>query len=198
MRMKLPLRLGCCVVAMWVSELKAEDFSKSLTPQEFKAAGLDKLSPDELAKLDALVKGQHVVEIAKVREETTTKVREETAAKVRAETTAQVKAEIAATKPAPTESLLHRMRVVLTPGTDITFETIETQLVGKYRGFEPGTVFTLANGQQWRVVEGSYWSSARDENKPRKVKIVPGVLGSFFLEIEGGGRPKVKFVSNGS
>jgi len=198
MQMKLPLRLGCCVVAMWVSELRAEDFSKSLTPQEFKAAGLDKLSPDELAKLDALIKGQHVVEIAKVREETTTKVREETTEKVRAETTAKVKAEIAATKPAPTESLLHRMRVVLTPGTDITFETIETQLVGKYRGFEPGTVFTLANGQQWRVVEGSFWSSARDENKPRKVKIVPGVLGSFFLEIEGGGRPKVKFVGNGS
>lgn len=196
--MNLPLRLGCCVVALWMSELNAEDFSQSLTPTEFKAAGLEKLTPEELAKLDALVRGQHLVELARAREETTAKVREETAAKVRAETTAQVKAELAAAKPAQSESLLHRMRVVLTPGTEIGYETIETQLVGKYRGFETGTVFTLANGQRWRVVEGSYWSSPRDEDKPRKVKIVPGMLGSFFIEIEGGGRAKVKIVSNGS
>jgi hypothetical protein len=188
--MKLPLRLVCCVVAIWGAELKAEDFSRSLTPEEFKAAGLDKLSPEELAKLNALVSGQHTVEIAKVREETTVKVR--------AETAAQVKAEIAAEKPAQKDSLLHRMKVVLTPGTDISYETIETQLVGKYRGFDPGTVLALANGQRWRVVEGSYWSPARDENKPRKVKIVPGTLGSFFIEIEDGGRAKVKIVSNGS
>jgi hypothetical protein len=187
--MKLPLRLVCCVVALWVAELKAEDFSQGLTPEEFKAAGLDKLSPAELAKLNALVNGQHTVEIAKIREETTVKVR--------AETTAQVKAEIAA-KPAQPESFLHRMKVVLTPGTDISYETIETQLVGKYRGFEPGTVLTLANGQKWRVVEGSYWSPARDENKPRKVKVSPGTLGSFFIEIEEGGRAKVKIISNGS
>jgi hypothetical protein len=195
--MKLPLRLVCCVVALWVAELKAEDFSQGLTPEEFKAAGLDKLSPAELAKLNALVNGQHTVEIAKIREETAAKVREETTVKVRAETTAQVKAEIAA-KPAQPESFLHRMKVVLTPGTDISYETIETQLVGKYRGFEPGTVLTLANGQKWRVVEGSYWSPARDENKPRKVKVSPGTLGSFFIEIEEGGRAKVKIISNGS
>lgn len=179
--MKLRLRLSCCVVLVWVAGLKAEDFSKTLTIEEFKAAGLDKLSADELARLDSLVRNERAVEISKVREETT-----------------KAKAENGSAKAASTESLLHRMRVVLTPGTDIAYETIETQLIGKYRGFERGTVFTLANGQRWRVIEGSYWSPPRDEDKPRKVKIVPGMLGAFFIEIEGGGRGKVKIVSNGS
>jgi hypothetical protein len=184
--MKTPFRWMACAVMMVATGLYAGDFSKSLTPEEFAGAGLGKLTPDELARLDALVSGRHTAEIAHVRAETT--------AKVRAETTAQVKAEVAAAKPAESTSLLHRMRVVLTPGAEIAYEKVETQLVGPYRGYDPGTVLKLANGQEWRVVEGSYWVSAKEANKPRKVTIEPGVLGSFYLAIENGGRPKVKIV----
>ena len=48
--------VGCwCVV--W-SGVRADDtaFSKAVRPEEFSAAGLAKLSPDELARLDALVR----------------------------------------------------------------------------------------------------------------------------------------------
>ena len=52
----------------------------------------------------------------------------------------------------------------------------------------------LANGQQWRVIDGDFWAPAKTANKPRKVVIEPGAFGSFFLDIEDGGRPRVKIV----
>ena len=208
--MKNLLRWGWCVVLLAGSvACGAEEFSKNLTPEEFAAAGLGKLTPEELARLDALVHAQQSGELAKAREEaavqmreTAEKVRAETAAKVQKETEAKVRAEVAAQKaaePKKTErvSLLGRMRVLLTPGADIEYAKTESQLVGSFRGYEPGTVLTLSNGQKWRVVDGSFWSPARDADKLRHVVIEPGVLGAFFLNIEDGGRPKVKLVSNG-
>lgn len=189
---------------MAVTAMSAAEFSKTLSADEFAAAGLSKLTTAELERLDALVSAQRSGEVArvreetatKVREETTTKVREETTVKVRDETTKKVKAEVAATKPAEGGSLLNRLKVVLTPGTDIAYATVETELVGSFRGYSPGTVLTLANGQKWRVVEGSYWAPAKDANKLRKVVIEPGALGSFFLKIDDGGRVKVKIVTD--
>lgn len=178
-----------------------EKFSGQLSADEFAAAGLNKLTAEELARLDALVRAHRNGEIDQVRVETAAKVREETTAKVRAETVAQVKAELAAApagEPKAKEegSLLHRLRVKLTPGTDIEYATVETQLVGSFRGYKPGTILTLSNGQRWRVVDGEYWSPASEANKPRKVVIQAGAFGAFFLQIEGIGRPKVKIVSN--
>ena len=40
--------------------LAAEPFSRQVTPEQFRAAGLEKLSPEELARLDALVQGYRV------------------------------------------------------------------------------------------------------------------------------------------
>jgi hypothetical protein len=83
--------------------------------------------------------------------------------------------------------------VLLKPGTEIEYETIETRLLGDFRGWSAGTVLTLENGQRWEVVQGEYYTGR--EPGPRTVKVVPGALGSFFLEIEGvKQRPKVKFV----
>lgn len=164
----------------------AEEFSKSLTPDEFAAAGLNKLTPEELARLDALVHRQRSGEVAKAQEETAKKVRTETEAKVRAEVAAEEQKK-------PHQSLLGRMKVMLTPGTQVEYERVETQLVGPFRGYDPGKVLTLSNGQQWQVTDGTYWAPKRDANKPRKVIIEPGTFGSFFLNIEEGGRPKVKF-----
>ena len=148
------------------------EFSKTLTPEEFSAAGLAKLNADELARLNALIEAQRSSSADKAGHEA--KDQQPVAVKE--------------------GGLLDRLRVVLAPGTAIEYATVETQLTGSFRGYEPGTVLTLANGQRWRVVEGSYWASAKDANKVRKVEIVPGVLGSFFLRIDDGGRPKVTFV----
>jgi hypothetical protein len=59
--------LGVCMIFTCVAPLHAarEETSGSIqqmmTPQEFKAAGLDKLSPDELQKLDAWLQGYRQV-----------------------------------------------------------------------------------------------------------------------------------------
>lgn len=191
--MKTWLRAGwMAALVSATAAVAAEDFTRSLTPDEFAAAGLNKLTPEELARLDALVREQRTGEVTKVREETTQKVRTETEAKVRAEVAAKAAEEEAK----PHRGFLGRMKVMLTPGTHIEYERVETELVGPYRGYDPGKVLTLANGQQWQVVDGTYWAPKKDANKPRKVVIEPGSLGSFFLDIEDGGRPKVKFYGN--
>ena len=89
-----------------------------------------------------------------------------------------------------------RAKVMLKPGTEVEYEKAETRLEGQFRGWEKGTIFTLENGQRWQVQEGSY--TTPPEVGPHRVVIAPGVLGSFFLEIEGvRQRPKVKFVGGG-
>lgn len=165
---------------MSAGALSAAEFSSGLTREEFASAGLGKLTPAELARLDALVRARIGADVGRER----------------AAAVAQMRAETPAPEPESKPGLLRRMRVVLTPGTQIDYERVETQLAGSFRGYDPGKVLTLANGQRWRVVEGRYWSPARDADKPRKVVIEPGAFGSFFLEIEDGGRPKVEFAGS--
>ncbi len=221
------------------SVLRADDasFTKSLTPAEFAAAGLDKLTPEERAKLDALVHARQSGAVAKATEETTkvvtatvrdetTKavtetvraettqavaaavraqttqevteaVRAETAKKVAAEVRQQVEAEDkkAAEKKAASAGFLDRVKVVLKPGTEIEYTTLDATLAYNFHGWEKGTRLTLTNGQRWEVTDDDhYWAPASD--KPVHVRIVPGILGSFFMEIEHGGRPRVKFIGN--
>jgi hypothetical protein len=153
---------ACTAALLIVSIAMAEDFSHALTPDEFAAAGLNKLTPEELARLNGLVERRRERNVPAKTEERT--------------------------------SLLDRLKVRLTPGTEIEYATVTTRLVGKFRGYKPGDVLKLENGQQWRVVDGSFWAPKRDEDKPRSVTIESGVLGSFFLTIEDGGRPKVRIV----
>lgn len=167
------------VVLAAAAAAHAAEFSQRLTAEEFAAAGLDQLSPAQLAQLDALVSRERSGDLARVREEASQ----------------QVKAEIAAAeKKTESGSLLGRLRVVLTPGTDIEYAAVETAIEGPFRGYKRGDVLRLTNGQQWRVVDGDYWAPAKTANQPRKVVIEPGALGSFFLNIEDGGRPRVKIV----
>jgi len=61
-------------------------------------------------------------------------------------------------------------------------EPIRSRLIGKVEGWEPGTVFVLANGQQWKVLKGQMHLS-----KPLldpEIRVVPGVAGRWFLEVQ--------------
>jgi hypothetical protein len=57
------LILGICACLGWLQPARAarekmsEDIQQIMSPEEFKAAGLTKLSPDELAKLNAWLQG---------------------------------------------------------------------------------------------------------------------------------------------
>jgi hypothetical protein len=68
-------------------------------------------------------------------------------------------------------------------------EAIESTIPGHFEGWPPGASITLANGQVWRVADGS--SGIHYIDNP-KVRIRRGVFGVFYLEIEGTNRsPRV-------
>lgn len=196
-------------VALAASARADDSFTQSLSPADFKAAGLDKLTPEQLAKLDALVRGEKAGAVAKATEETTqvvtakvtevvtAKVTEAVTAKVAETVREQVKAEdeTAARKKAASAGFLDRFKVVLKPGTEIEYSTLDAQLVPGFRGWEKDAILTLTNGQRWVVTDdGRFW--APRSATPVHVRIVPGMMGSFFMEIEKGGRPRVRFMGN--
>ena len=57
----LCLSLGCLQSARAAREKMSEDIQQIMSPEEFKAAGLNKLSPDELARLNAWLQGYRQV-----------------------------------------------------------------------------------------------------------------------------------------
>jgi hypothetical protein len=180
------LRLTFTIALACGSALGADDsFTKALSPADFQAAGLGKLTPEELARLDLLVRGQQTGAVAKATAETTQKV----ALSVRE----QVQAE---ERKKQSSGILDRMKVMLKPGTEIEYSTLDSTLVDvrEINFGKNGAVFTLANGQRWMTSDDDDWPSAK--NKTIHVHIVPGSMGSFFMSIEHGGRPRVRFVGS--
>ncbi len=70
---------------------------------------------------------------------------------------------------------------------------IDSTLAGDFEGWGPNTRFTLANGQVWRVVDGS--SATLERTSKPKVRIVRNMFGTMFMEFEGtNSSPKVRRV----
>jgi hypothetical protein len=61
--------------------------------------------------------------------------------------------------------------------------SIESTIVGQFDGWTPATRIKLANGQIWRIIDGSEAVLAPMNNP--KVKIVRNMFGTLFLEVEG-------------
>ncbi len=61
-------------------------------------------------------------------------------------------------------------------------EPIRSHLEGTVSGWEPGTVFELENGQQWKVLKGS--AKLREALQAPEVLVVPGVAGRWFLQVD--------------
>lgn len=61
-------------------------------------------------------------------------------------------------------------------------EPIKSRLKHDVSGWEPGTVFELENGQQWKVLKGRM-SLKKPMPKP-EIVVVPGVAGRWFLEVD--------------
>lgn len=60
-------------------------------------------------------------------------------------------------------------------------EPIHSRVVGTVAGWEPGTVFVLENGQQWKVLKGQMRLSKALTGP--EIRVVPGVAGRWFLEV---------------
>ncbi|MCI4569319.1 hypothetical protein [Lysobacter sp. CFH 32150] len=59
---------------------------------------------------------------------------------------------------------------------------IKSRLKGSVNGWEPGTVFELENGQQWKVLKGSM--KLRKPMDAPEIVVVPGVAGRWFLQVD--------------
>ena len=61
---------------------------------------------------------------------------------------------------------------------------IESRIPGKFHGWRAGSQLEFENGQVWRIADGS---EAIYELQDPKVIVRRGMLGAFYLEIEGVG-----------
>ncbi len=175
-----------------------EPFTRALPPGEYAAAGLEKLTAAERARLDALVRDYKSGALEKAKREAAAAEARVARAEAKAaaaalwQTQAQAKAQAEKAKAAEGEgdkSLLARAKVLLTPGTKIEYTTVEGRIAGEFRGWGNRTIFTLESGQRWQV-SGTEAYSSPPLNSPA-VKIVPGMMGTFFMTIEGV-RPRVR------
>ena len=200
----------------WLAALTAagaaeEAFSRAVRAEDFSAAGLAKLSPDELARLDALVRDYKSGALAAAKREVAAaaearvtaeakaaraeaetqaakaEAREAEGARAEAAKVAQVQTEVARTEAAKAKKaeggLLARAKVLLTPGTEIEYATVESRIAGNFTGWEGRAVLTLENGQRWQIANGGSYMTPPLPSP--KVKIVPANLGGFWMTIEG-------------
>lgn len=134
----------------------AEPFSRTLTPEDFRAAGLGRLTPAEVARLDALVAGARASPAA---------------------------AAASAAPSAPPEKPLPPRPAAPTGGDAGEEGVIASRLAGEFRGWEPRMVFALENGQRWQESGGGRYAGPPLASPA--VRIRPGVLGSHWMRIEG-------------
>jgi hypothetical protein len=92
---------------------------------------------------------------------------------------------------APTAEQGFGMETVKKPAEEATF--IDSTIVGRFDGWGPNARIKLANGQVWRVVDGSEAVLAPMDNP--KVRVERNFFGTMFLKIEGtNNSPKVRRV----
>jgi hypothetical protein len=139
--------------------LAAEGFStleEQMTGKEFSAAGLDKLTPQELTALNAWIRARSLA------------------------TLSPAPAAAAATSVA-TEASGDRRGFKDEGDDDRT--TITSRIVGRFSGWDGQTVFKLENGMIWvQADKDKYY--VKDVENPT-VSIEPGMFGRWHLSVEG-------------
>jgi hypothetical protein len=102
-------------------------------------------------------------------------------------------ATVAGAAPAPAAGAEQRFGLEQVKQKEEAPRFIESSIEGDFAGWDPGAQIRLANGQVWRVVDGS--SAVLTPMKNPKVRVTRSLLGTLFLEIEGtNNSPKVRRV----
>lgn len=141
-RIPFTLILLALATAAWGQQtpLQTANVEQQMSADEFKAAGLDKLSAQELAALNAWLQRKVVQETAKVAETAKEEGRKEVAEKNRG---------------------------FFDFGSA---EAIESSIVGDFNGFANGRKYTLENGQVWEQIEPASLAGVRKTNPKVRIK----------------------------
>ncbi|WP_293712115.1 hypothetical protein [Stenotrophomonas sp. UBA7606] len=59
---------------------------------------------------------------------------------------------------------------------------VHSRVQGEVTGWEPGTVFVLENGQQWKVLKGQM--RLRNRLQAPEIEVIPGIAGRWFLQVD--------------
>ena len=156
MTLPSPRLLACSLALLavsfsaWAQRTVEGDLQQQMSPTEFKAAGLDKLSAQELATLNRWLQG-----------------------KVEAATTQAVAAVREEAREQGRQEVIVKNRGFFDFGSS---EPITGVLQGEFRGFGKGRVYVLDNGQEWEQTDstsvvGAFNSPSRG-NKSSRPKVI--------------------------
>lgn len=167
--MKKAAFVFCLLVA---SAFASESFWQSLTPEQRARAGLENLTPEQQAALDALAERY----VSQQTDHAVTHAREKAIAEVRAVAKAEAKAEVKAELEAEKKA---NLGLAPKPAAADT-ETIHARIAGNFRGWGPGTTFRLDNGQVW-VADSSAETRFFGLRENAEVEIRPAPFGTWKL-----------------
>lgn len=149
-----------CSVVAWAQSQSFSSLEERMTAKEFRDAGLDQLSPEQLAALNAWV--ERNVRLADP-----------------AVAAAVAAGQGTSSAPAPAAA-----------DDQVGFEMRErdeftSRIVGEFKGWFGKTKFELENGQVWQQVEDDRFPFSASNPG---VKIFPGAFGSWRLKVDGSNR----------
>jgi hypothetical protein len=178
-------------VAVAAGQAAEPGFWQQLTPEERRAAGLDRLTPEQQAALDQMVgrfsrEGARQVREqarqdlrAEVKEEVRAEVKQEVRAEVKQEVRAEVKREVKAEEKTVTQAKAGLPE-------EKHDEVIRSRIVGEFNGWSGASVFHLENGQVWAQSNSSDTIWLPTMVNP-EIEIRPSKLGGWKLYVSSGG-----------
>lgn len=155
------VRLGLAVLILsLIGPLAAQQsfstLEERMTGDEFRAAGLGKLSSEELAALNRWIQARSLTENEAL------------------ELTRGAQPSTAATVAEDRRGLPH---------SGERDDPIVSNLVGPFNGWSGKQQFELQNGMVWRMTDSSTFSIATVDSP--QVTISPGILGAWYLRVDG-------------
>jgi hypothetical protein len=155
----------------------ASGFVEKLSPESRRAAGLDKLSVEERAELERLIDLHQRGQLDAVRQEAAEKV---AAAEAKGASAASRSADRDGGKRPAWITALITLKEAENAEKP---EAVTSRLSGDYKGWSGRTTFRLENGQVWQQIDGT--QRVDDPRPSPAVRVYPGMVGTYWLEVEG-------------
>jgi len=188
MRLRTTIGSGLVVLlalatAVAAAQSAGSRLREAMTPDEFRAAGLDKLDAAELAALEAWLRRRGAL----ADEPAPATPAAQATPPATAAPAAPVVLDAAAIERIREEAREEGRREVKEQHRGFfdfgSSEPIVSTLVGEFRGFGKGQQYTLANGQVWEQIEDARLSGVRKTNPG--VTIKPGLFNVWYMRIDG-------------